>query len=130
MIGHFPVYSATKGEHGDTPTLIKDLAPILQRTGVDLYFHGHDHVLQHLQLDGVNYFGSGAGARSHSGMNTGYKGLMGYAQGSYGFMVHEGSPTALTTTFVQPGGAEPYKYTIRKQRKGVLQRMVESIIGA
>jgi len=126
VIGHFPVHSATTGEHGDTASLIKQLQPILEQQKVDLYLNGHDHVLQHIQLNGVNYFGSGAGARSHSGMNTRYDGLKGYAAGQYGFMLHEGSRTALTTTFVQPGGAQPYSYTIRKAAPGPLQRLVES----
>ena len=82
-------------------------------------------MLQHIQVNGVNYFGSGAGARSHSCMNTKYDGLKGYADGHYGFMVHEGSSSALTTTFIQPGGAQPYTYTIRKSR-GALQKLVES----
>ena len=76
--------------------------------------NGHDHILQHIQLDGVNYFGSGAGAQEHSGINKGYKGFMGAATGKYGFMLHEGSKTSLKTTFVQQGGGTPYTYTINK----------------
>jgi 3',5'-cyclic AMP phosphodiesterase CpdA len=126
VIGHFPIHSATTGEHGDTKRLISDLQPVLIEEGADLYFSGHDHILQHIQLNGINYFGSGAGAKHHTGVNKSYKGLMGKAEGKFGFMVHEGTPTSLKTTFVQQGGGQPYTYTIRKSKRGVMSRLVES----
>jgi hypothetical protein len=59
----------------------------------------------------------------HTGVNAQYKGLMGYHESHYGFMVHEGNKTALTTTFVIDDGSKPYSYTIHKgvghQRTGV-----------
>eukprot|EP00463_Aulacantha_scolymantha_P002274 TRINITY_DN295_c0_g1_i1.p1 TRINITY_DN295_c0_g1~~TRINITY_DN295_c0_g1_i1.p1 ORF type:complete len:162 (-),score=29.94 TRINITY_DN295_c0_g1_i1:447-932(-) len=114
VIGHFPVYSCTTGEHGDTPKLIKDLLPILKAGGADLYFNGHDHILQHIFRDGIHFFGSGAGARRHNGVNKDYKGLQGYQQGSYGFMVHDVKKTSLTTVFVNEKGTKGYNYTINK----------------
>jgi 3',5'-cyclic AMP phosphodiesterase CpdA len=114
ILGHFPVSSATTGEHGDTKSLIKLLLPIMKEAGADLYFSGHDHILQHIQRDGINFFGSGAGAREHKGVNTKYTGLKGYTQGSYGFMVHEVTKKALSTTFVNQNGEKTYNYTITK----------------
>jgi len=114
VMGHFPVHSATKHEHGDTKSLIEDLQPLLEKYNVDMYFNGHDHVLQHILINNVSYFGSGAGAREHNGMNTKYKGLKGYHEGTYGFMVHEGDKDSLTTKFVDQSGSETYTYTIKK----------------
>ncbi|GAB5356885.1 hypothetical protein AAMO2058_000326800 [Amorphochlora amoebiformis] len=114
VMGHFPVHSATIFEHGDTKSLIKDLKPILENYGVDMYFSGHDHILQHIQLANVSYFGSGAGAREHRGVNPFYKGLKGHHEGTYGFMHHEGNKTSLKTTFVAQDGSEVYTYTITK----------------
>jgi len=115
VFGHFPVYSATTGEHGDTKSLIKLLLPIMKDGGVDLYFNGHDHILQHIFRDGIHFFGSGAGARKHTGVNKKYDGLMGYNEGSYGFMVHDLNKTALSTKFIDHTGATKYSYTITKK---------------
>jgi len=114
VMGHFPIYSATTGEHGDTKSLIKLLLPILQDTKADVYFSGHDHILQHIYKKGVHFFGSGAGAREHKGVNKKYSGLQGYHEGKYGFMVHEVNKTTLKTIFVDQDGAKPYNYTITK----------------
>jgi hypothetical protein len=34
-----------------------------------MYFSGHDHILQHTIRGGVSYFGSGAGAQKHTGVD-------------------------------------------------------------
>lgn len=60
-IGHHPVYSG--GIHGDTPYLIKHVLPLFEKYGVQAYFNGHDHDLQHLQAGQVNLFCSGAGSK-------------------------------------------------------------------
>ena len=157
VMGHFPIYSATTHEHGETPKLIKYLDPILHKAKADMYFSGHDHILQHTIREGVSYFGepfcsnqkessgpflgittcdssltlfaraemtaaipcaphmrsdgagSGAGAMKHTGVNKRYPGLQGSASAQYGFMVHEGNKTALTTTFVMDDGSRPYR---------------------
>lgn len=115
--GHFPVHSCTRGEHGDTPKLVKQLQPILEAGKADMYFNGHDHILQHIAINGVHYHGSGAGARNHTLINKLYKGLEGSAVGSYGFMVHNGTKTQVTTTFVLADGSKPYTYTLTKGKK-------------
>ncbi len=60
-VGHHPIYSG--GEHGDTPYLVKHVLPLLEKHGVQVYFHGHDHDLQHLQAGKVNLFCTGGGSR-------------------------------------------------------------------
>src|SRR5262249_12348755 len=62
VIGHHPVFSG--GHHGDTPELVRVLAPVLQRHGVSAYFNGHDHDLQHIEVGGVRYLTTGSGSRS------------------------------------------------------------------
>lgn len=61
VFAHHPVYSG--GVHGDTPFLVEHVLPLLQKHGVQAYFNGHDHDLQHLQSGGVNFFCSGAGSK-------------------------------------------------------------------
>lgn len=65
VVGHHPVYSA--GEHGNTRELIRDVKPLLDRYGVQIYLNGHDHDLQHLREGAVHYFTSGAGSKTNEG---------------------------------------------------------------
>jgi hypothetical protein len=118
VLGHFPVHSITTGEHGDTASLIKQLQPVLEAGGADGYWSGHDHILQHIVINNLHYFGSGAGGQRHTGVNTKYPGLTGYAQGQFGFMTHNGTKTALTSAFVSCAGVDrcstKYSYTFSK----------------
>ena len=61
-VGHHPVYS-NGGAHGDTKSLVADLAPLLQEHGVQIYLCGHDHDMQHLELEGqkTSFVVSGGG---------------------------------------------------------------------
>jgi tartrate-resistant acid phosphatase type 5 len=66
VIGHHPVYS--EGSHGDTPELVEQIAPLLEKHKVHIYLSGHDHDLQHLELEGLKTSfvvsgGGGAGTR-------------------------------------------------------------------
>lgn len=66
--GHYPVYSA--GPNGDISELQSYLQPLIQKYGVAAYFSGHDHISQHLQHNGIDYFISGAGCMT-DGMGSG-----------------------------------------------------------
>jgi acid phosphatase len=66
VIGHHPVYSG--GEHGDTPYIVENILPLLQKYRVQAYFNGHDHDLQHLQAGSVNLFCSGGGSKPRAGL--------------------------------------------------------------
>ncbi len=64
VIGHHPLYSDSA--HKDTPELVAELGPMLEKSGVHLYLGGHDHDLQHLELDGLRtsfVISGGGGAR-------------------------------------------------------------------
>ncbi len=64
VVGHHPIYSDSK--HGDTSDLVKELAPMLEKASVHLYLCGHDHDLQHLELEGLKtsfVISGGGGAR-------------------------------------------------------------------
>jgi tartrate-resistant acid phosphatase type 5 len=61
VVGHHPIYSAGLG-HGSEQDLIDKLLPILQKHGVQAYFCGHDHDLQHLQAGNLQLFISGGGS--------------------------------------------------------------------
>ena len=62
VYGHHPMY--TSGVHLNERRigeLRRDLAPIFKETQVDLYIAGHDHDMEHLKSDGIEYLICGAG---------------------------------------------------------------------
>ncbi|MES2657001.1 MAG: metallophosphoesterase [Verrucomicrobiota bacterium] len=64
VLGHHPLYSDSA--HKDTPELVEGLGPLFEKSGVHLYLGGHDHDLQHLELDGLKtsfVISGGGGAR-------------------------------------------------------------------
>lgn len=64
VAGHHPVYS--DASHGDTKELVEVLGPMLEQHGVHAYFCGHDHDLQHMELENLRtsfVLSGGGGAR-------------------------------------------------------------------
>ncbi|KAF0689566.1 Aste57867_18985 [Aphanomyces stellatus] len=59
VVAHWGVYSYAG--NGDTPELISNLLPLLDKYDVHAYFNGHDHALEHVRKGNVQYFTSGAG---------------------------------------------------------------------
>ena len=63
VCAHHPIYSCS-GRHGDTPSLVAQVEPLLEKYGVQVYLNGHEHDLQHLRVGQINYFCSGAGSQT------------------------------------------------------------------
>jgi len=101
--GHYPVYSASLDEHGDTRGLVVALDPLLQAYRVDAYLSGHEHILEHIARGTVNYFSSGAGGVTHTPVNAAYVGLMGYLDNAFGYMSHVFTKSSMTTRFHSQG---------------------------
>jgi hypothetical protein len=61
VLAHHPIFS--NGDHGDTPSLIRDWEPLLRERKVHLYLSGHDHDLQHMEFEAnpTSYVISGGG---------------------------------------------------------------------
>lgn len=61
VVGHHPVLN---NHWPDTPELVSSLKPILDRFGVQAYFSGHEHMLQHLHENATptHYIVSGGGS--------------------------------------------------------------------
>jgi tartrate-resistant acid phosphatase type 5 len=120
VVGHFAVHSASRFEHGDTPSLVENLEPLLKAAHVPVYLNGHDHILQHIKKqDGpTHYYGTGAGAKKHPSVFENYPGLLAYQAGMYGFTKHEISKTEMKTTFFASiNGTKKitYQYVQQKQ---------------
>lgn len=63
-VGHHPVYSG--GKHGNTGSMLEHVQPLFREHGVHAYLNGHDHDLQHIEVDKIHYFTSGGGASCRS----------------------------------------------------------------
>lgn len=62
VVNHFPIFSDGKSR-GDSKTLIREWGKLLRESPVSLCFAGHDHMLQHLRVEGyrASFIVSGAG---------------------------------------------------------------------
>ena len=71
VYGHHPIYVGSTS-YRDNEALIERIVPILEARGVQAYFAGHDHNLQHHRPQGANvdYFVSGAGSLTRGVVQT------------------------------------------------------------
>ena len=71
VVGHHPIYVGSTS-YSDNPRLIDLLVPLFERYGVQAYFAGHDHNLQHHRPpdSDVDYFVSGAGSLTREVIET------------------------------------------------------------
>ncbi|MBO9707337.1 MAG: metallophosphoesterase [Caulobacter sp.] len=104
VIGHHPVYS---GGHGDSPSLVKNLAPLLEAHGVQLYINGHDHSLQHIHRGRVDYVCTGSGAEANDGLRV-VEGTR-HASSTPGFAAFQVNPDRLTFEFRDHNGSSVYQ---------------------
>jgi acid phosphatase len=108
IVAHHPVYSG--GEHGDTAYIIKNILPLLEKHGVQAYFNGHDHDLQHLQAGKVNLFCAGAGSKVRESKSTAHTK---FVRGSTpGFVTAALSPNALEVRMMDAQGQMLYTTSV------------------
>ena len=71
VAGHHPIYVGSV-RYTDNERLVETLVPLFERYGVQAYFAGHDHNLQHHRPEGsaVDYFVSGAGSLTREVIQT------------------------------------------------------------
>jgi tartrate-resistant acid phosphatase type 5 len=73
IVSHYPVFSDTT-KRGDNKNLVKNWGAHLQQNPISLYLAGHDHNLQHLQVEGYQpsfLVSGGGGAKSYEITDTG-----------------------------------------------------------
>jgi len=109
VIGHHPIYSG--GEHGDTPELIDTLLPLLQEHGVQVYFNGHDHDLQHLKAGDVNLICSGAGSKVRPTKSTEHTK---FAMGCSGFTAVSMQGDRMELRMIDRSGTQIYATTFKR----------------
>jgi acid phosphatase len=107
VVGHHPIRSC--GPHGDSAELVRDVLPLLERYGVAVYLNGHDHSLQHLRSDGIDFFTSGGGSdvtRVSPDSRTVW------AEATSGFIAFRLTAEAIHAAIVDAAGAVRHEATI------------------
>lgn len=109
VCAHHPVFSSSK-HHGDTPELVARLQPLLEKYGVQAFFNGHDHDLQHLRVGTTNYFTSGAGSETRTSARDA-RTLFSLGE-TGGFMAVTVTAGELRGRFIDHTGKEVYAVTL------------------
>lgn len=100
VIAHHAVYS-TGSRHGDINTLQNTFVPLLVDHGVQAWFNGHDHNLQHQDPpeSDVQFFTSGAGSKLQD-LDEDIPGQTRFAQSISGFMAVSLDPEKLVVQMI------------------------------
>jgi len=108
-LGHHPFY--TNGPHGDTQPLVEKWGPLFQKHGVHVYFCGHDHDLQHLELEGLktSFVVSGAGGARLTEIKNPRKSP--FSQAVYGFSHLQVNASRLLLHHFDANGQQLHAFT-------------------
>jgi hypothetical protein len=112
VVGHHPIIVGSR-RYRDNPHLLRDVLPVLERHGVQAYFAGHEHNLQHLRLPGrtMEHFISGAGSLLRDPLpddNTRW------ALRTPGFMTVSLTPETMYVQAIDEGGRVRYAVSVAR----------------
>jgi predicted MPP superfamily phosphohydrolase len=115
VVAHHPIYS--NGDHGDTKALIEQWDGLLQDHRVHAYLCGHDHDMQHLELEGrfTSHILSGGGGARVRKLESERK--MPYGNPVHGFTHLAVAPDGLTFTHHGKDGGVLHRFTKRVDGK-------------
>ena len=116
VMGHHPLYS--NGDHGDTPALVTAWEPLFQQHQVHAYLCGHDHDLQHLELEGKftsHVLSGGGGAKTRKLEQVGR--TMPYGKDVHGFTHIRVQSDALIFAHHAVDGSVLHQFTKRRDGK-------------
>lgn len=114
VYGHHPLYGHNP-QRGYNLVLIAHLDPIFTAHGVDVYFAGHDHVLEMIKpIHGVHHVISGAGGGADWAYNVLWTDESYYVATLGGFVYCRVSNTELVIEFVRLGGETQYAHVLSK----------------
>ncbi|HET6410122.1 MAG TPA: hypothetical protein VFG14_19690, partial [Chthoniobacteraceae bacterium] len=118
MVNHYPLFSETV-DRGDNQQLIKEWGPLLQEHDISLAFAGHDHTLQHLQVDGYkpSFIVSGAGGARLYDCRVTERGFVNNQV--FGFNHMHVTPELLTVQFIDAKGRQLHAFT--RDRNGKVE---------
>jgi tartrate-resistant acid phosphatase type 5 len=111
VIGHHTIYSGGSG-HGDTPETQELIEPLLRKHRVQAYINGHDHDMQHIRRDGVDYVCCGAGSEVRPVQAI--EGTL-FCKSVSGFAAIVSDPDTLNVEFRDFTGASLYRSAIPRR---------------
>lgn len=113
VIGHHPLFSVDD-KHGDTPELIAQIGPRLQKYHVDYYICGHIHTFQHLSVPGytTRFIVNSSGGRARQAVSNQ---TTRFTSSSSGFTVCMADYSQFKVAFVDSVGAPIYQYSLTKK---------------
>jgi len=116
VMAHHPLYS--NGDHGDTKPIRAQWDDLLQEHEVHAYLSGHDHDLQHLELEGKfsSYIVSGGGGAEARKLVRPER-TVPYGKGVHGFTHVSVQPDALSFAHHGVDGALLHRFTKRLDGK-------------
>lgn len=116
VIGHHPLYSSGK-RYGLTTAIKNVLEPIFHKHGVDAYIAGHEHDLQHNQIDGdpLVHIVSGGGSEVRP---VGHYDFTRFAESTGGFVSVSVTNNALAFSFINHSGNVIYRHNVSKSGVG------------
>jgi len=101
VISHYPLFSA--GAKGDSKRLIAEWGPLLKANNISLFVSGHDHNLQHLEVEGYNtsfVVSGGGGAGLYAIKRLG----RGFAEKVFGFVHLHVTPDNVDVQYISSTG--------------------------
>ncbi len=118
MVNHYPLFSETV-DRGDNQQLINEWGPLLQEHDISLAFAGHDHTLQHLQVEGYkpSFIVSGAGGARLYDCRVTERGFVNNQV--FGFNHVHATPELLTVQFIDAKGRQLHAFT--RDRNGKVE---------
>lgn len=113
VIGHHPVYADTPKEESERADMQTCLAPILEKSGTDIYFCGHIHNFQHIKPknSSVEYVVNSSGSLARKVKTTEDTR---FCSPEAGFTLCSLTDNELSFFFINGKGEEIYNYKITK----------------
>ncbi len=116
VYGHHPMY--TSGMHLNQrriAVLREELAPVFKSEKVDLYIAGHDHDMERLSVDGIDYLIAGSGGADLRNVKSKGKESL-FAVKSYGFLDLEVNDAYISAKFLDPNLRSLEKKTLLREK--------------
>jgi hypothetical protein len=100
---------------GDNKNAIDELVPLFEETGVDMVFSGHNHQMEHITNNGIEYFITGVfGSHLDEDREFTSEGSQWYNNKTHGYVDLAVGETSATATFLDTNGEGLYSYALEK----------------
>jgi hypothetical protein len=115
VAAHHPLFS--NGRHGDTPMLIEDWGRLFRKHKVDFYLCGHDHNLQHLDIEEwpTSFVVSGGGGAKLQDLRRDDRGP--FSRVLHGFVHLKLTPERALVRFVSADGDIVHEFIREREGK-------------